>query len=126
MKSVDTTTRIAAILAKCQFPGLAFHLGRDGPRPYLQVQCEVRDRLTGQPKAWSGRKWNLSQHMTKSEIVQTAFLAVKTFVEHETRESFTYDGFSIFDPHYDVDRLVALRKSPGALDVREDKRALAA
>jgi hypothetical protein len=62
---------------------------------------------------WKGRKWMLSTHMLKSEIVQTAFLAVMTAEEHETREKFTYDGLAIFGPHYNVDRLADLVKQGG-------------
>jgi hypothetical protein len=38
------------------------------------------------------RKWLLSAHMTKTEIVNTAWFAVKTAIEHEAREEFFYQG----------------------------------
>jgi hypothetical protein len=56
--------------------------------------------------------------MTKSEVVQTAFKAALTAIEHEARERFTYRGQSIFDPHYDVDQLVELRARADCLDER--------
>ena len=55
-----------------------------------------------------GRKWRLSTHMTKSEVIQTAFKAVLTAEEHETREAFLYRGHAIFRPHYNVDALAEL------------------
>jgi len=85
---------------------------------YLQVgDPHAACNITHQPTSWTGRKWFLSEHMTKSEIVTTAFKAIMTAVEHETREQFLYRGASIFDPHYDVDCLHALRVS-APLDVR--------
>lgn len=61
---------------------------------------------TGGIKEQAGRKWRLSKHMTDSEIVQTAFLAVRTAQEHELREQFKYKGYAIFNPHFDLDHLV--------------------
>ena len=56
--------------------------------------------------------------MTKSEIVQTAFLAVLTAAEHEIRETFKYHDAAIFGPHFNVDRLVTLAFDPTSRDVR--------
>lgn len=66
---------------------------------YLQVG------FVDEGEYWTGRKWLLSEHMTKSEVVQTAFKAVMTAEEHETREKFLYKDKAIFGPHYDVDFL---------------------
>lgn len=66
----------------------------------------------------SGRKWLISRHSTKSEVVQTAFKAVMTFEEHEIRESFTYKGERIFGPHFDVDFLAEACK----LDATEKRK----
>lgn len=65
-----------------------------------------------------GRKWMLSKHMTRSEIVQTALMAVLAAEEHEARENFKYMGQSIFDPHYNVNKLLNLRQDENALDKR--------
>lgn len=64
-----------------------------------------------------GRKWRLSPHMTASELVQTAFLAVMTAEEHEIRESFLYRDQAIFGPHFDVDTLASIAACK-AFDVR--------
>ncbi len=106
------------VLNEVSFPGYRFRLSEANDHLILQVECDDTCNVTGKKIHWKGRKWRLSLHMTKSEIVQTAFKAVLTAVEHETRENFTYKGASIFDPHYDVDRLVELRESESALEVR--------
>lgn len=51
--------------------------------------------------------------MTKEEWV---FIQ---YEEHEARENFKYKGASIFDPHYDVEKLFELRSSKNWDDVRE-------
>jgi hypothetical protein len=68
---------------------------------------------------WRGRKWFLSEHMTDGEVVQTALMACLAASEHEIREQFKYRGVSIFDPHYDIERLVELRKDPASIKERD-------
>lgn len=86
----------------------------DGDRPYLQVA--FRGAAGAVQK---GRKWMLSPHMTKSEVVQTAFKAVLTAEEHEAREFFTYKGKAIFGPHFHVDTLVEACEAE--FDVRSER-----
>ena len=97
--------------------------GSDQPdqpdQPYLQVYKDGVCNVTSETYPVNGRKWRLSPHMTRSEIVQIALKAVLTAEEHEVRERFKYRGRSIFDPHYDVDQLWRLRGlGDPALDVR--------
>lgn len=72
---------------------------------YLQIEwnglCAVKKIYERQ----YSRRWLISPAMTKSEIIQTAFKAVLTAEEHEVRESFTYKGQAIFNPHFDCDKL---------------------
>jgi hypothetical protein len=51
---------------------------------------------------WSCRKWRISPHMTVSELIQTAFLAVMSAEEHEAREAFKYKGVAVLGPHWDL------------------------
>jgi hypothetical protein len=70
---------------------------------YLQVHFVAKDTQTNKEDSLqSGRKWLLSPHMTDSEIVQTAYLAVKTAEEHEILENFLLDGQPIFCPHMNL------------------------
>lgn len=66
----------------------------------------------------NGRKWRISEHATKSEVVQTAFMAYLAWLEHEARETFRYRGEAIFGPHFDVDTLAVLAASSTNYDVR--------
>lgn len=86
---------------------------------YLRVQADGACNITGEPMSWQGRKWALSKHMTDGEVVQTAFLAIMTAMEHEIREQFKYKGQAVFDPHYNINKLVELRRQPDALKERD-------
>lgn len=111
----------SAILQQCAYPGLRFDLGRKGEAYYLQVVCEEgTNNATGAPYLWKGRKWAVSEHATKSELVSTALKAVLTAVEHEAREKFLYRGRAIFGPHFDVDKLAGFAALPDVEDVREE------
>ena len=113
---------MAAVLRDVRFGRYIFKLYDDGKLPRLQLICLDDDARTNEPTQWSSRKWLLSYHMTRSEIVQTALKAVLTAVEHEARERFLYRGQPIFGPHYNVDRLVDICAA-GAVDVRVDNRS---
>jgi hypothetical protein len=119
--------RFASLLAQISHPGLGFEVGKEDRNYFLRVVCkDTTDNTTGEAHAWKGRKWRLSTHMTDGEVVQTAFLATMAAIEHETRERFRYKGVSVFDPHYDIDKLVALRSQPDALRERAHGPAAAA
>lgn len=91
------------IVAKVTFRDWKFTVEDNiGDGRYLQVSFMEGGELQ------KGRKWKLSEHMTPSELVQTAFKAVLTATEHETREFFKYKNYPIFSPHYDIEALVAL------------------
>lgn len=90
-------------------PTYAFRFGPD----WLQVIDTALPADEGH-----GRKWRLSEHMTRNEVIQTGLAAMLAFQEHEVRESFCYKGKPIFSPHYSVDALWAIHHSSESFDVR--------
>jgi hypothetical protein len=112
--------RLQDVIDRCAYPGFRYLIEPNGNRFVLRVEFAANDVATGVPTVWKGRKWTLSPHMTDGEIVQTAWLATMTAIEHEARERFTYRGVSVFDPHYDIEKLVELRRAPDAIKVREE------
>src|SRR4051812_14184916 len=100
-----TLDEMRALLNFIVYKDWHFHLGEAKGVRWLQVRFSALDLVSGKPHAQHGRKWLLSEHMTKSEIVLTAFKAVLTAEEHEVRESFKYFGRAIFNPHVDVETL---------------------
>jgi len=105
----------AAILQHVTYPGWTFTVIDRGGALYLRVQFPEPDLVTGAVEAQRGRKWVLSRHVTKSEVVATAFKAVITAIEHEARERFRYRGRMVYGPHLDVDALHAVARQ---VDVR--------
>jgi hypothetical protein len=97
--------QIRATVALCEFEGFNFDVIQTGDCQYLVAAWLEPCIATGKPALQKSRKWLLSSHMTRSEIVQTCFKLALTAVEHRTRESFTYRGRRIFGPHFDVDAL---------------------
>lgn len=98
----------AVILARIEFQNWKFFVDMDGDRCYLQLRFQQPCTKGTHQRSWTGRKWLLSPYMTDSEVVTTAFKAVITATEHETRELFKYKGKAIFGPHIDVEELYAI------------------
>ena len=98
------------IVKQVEYKDWVFNLTMDGPRPILQVN--FLDGITRQ----AGRKWFLSRHMTKGELIQTCLKAVLAAEEHEARERFKYKGRAVFGPHISID---ALYQAAGHVTVRE-------
>lgn len=116
-------SEIEDLLEKVKFQDWEFYLGTRGMELYLQVKFDAPCTVEGgQPQKQHGRKWFISEHMTKSEIVQTAFKAVITALEHEAREMFTYRDRPVFGPHFDVDALHGICQH-FLLDKREEMAA---
>lgn len=108
------------ILTNIRFKDYVLRLRIDEhAKMYLHGEYLEPDVITGETKLQTTRKWVISQFMTKSEFVQTAFKLCLTSMEHRTREHFLYLGERVYSPHYDVDALVELCKVQ-AFDERED------
>ena len=114
-----TTNEIQEILDRVQFKDRDFILlTPESGEIFLQMQYWDEDVHTKEPQRQHCRKFRLSRYMTTSEIAQTCFKAVMTSQEHIAREFFTYRGEAVYCPHYDVEKLVELRRQDDVLDVR--------
>jgi len=79
-----------------------------GSRLYLQASYVAPCTKTGGSEPWFGRKWYLSSHMTRDEVVKTAFAAFKAAVEHEVMEGFKFNGKIVFNPHVSFEALLSI------------------
>ena len=113
----STLPRLALALQQVTFPGYTFGIVGDSDAGsesfYLRASFMADDIATKRVTRQHTRKWLLSEHMTPSEVVQTALKCVLTSLEHEARENFKYKGAPIFGPHFDVDDLAVLCASGG-------------
>lgn len=103
---MKTLEELKAVLQDITYKDWTFRIGKMGDGFFLQVQftSNSNDETEGL-ELKRGRKWHLSPYMSKSEVVQTAFLAVMTAEEHETRQGFKYREQPIFCPIYSSDAL---------------------
>ena len=97
--------RAEAILADVTFGDYHFEVRAGHGGVFLRASYMEPDVYSGVVERQETRKWLLSPHMTKSEIVQTAFKCCWTSFEHRCREGFLYKGRRVFGPHFDVDDL---------------------
>lgn len=114
---MQTPHTIKALLKDIAFRDWKFNFGLKNRTPYLQIIFEDACHFGGPKELQHCRKWMLSYHMTDSEIVQTAFKAVMTAVEHETRELFKFKSARVYQPHFDVHALVEFARS-GNISIR--------
>jgi hypothetical protein len=107
-----TSPELRSILqdVQCDLPGVRWviHLSEMGEGFYVQLRYVERDVDTGELEEQHGRKWYVSTHATRSEVVQTVLKACLTSAEHMVREHFTYRGVRVFGPHLDIDQLAEL------------------
>ena len=97
--------RASLVLADVKFGDYTFEVREGHGGVFLRASYLEPDVYTGEVELQQTRKWLLSPHMTKSEIVQTAFKCCWTSFEHRCREGFLYKGRRVFGPHFDVDDL---------------------
>jgi hypothetical protein len=113
---IERFTRVTQDITIPMFPTWQVQVKMYWDRPYLVIhEPEGKCNVTGEPLSWNSRKWMLSHHMTDTEIVNTAWLAVKQAVMHELGENFLYHGIPVFNPHMGVD---ARMQAAQHLDVR--------
>ncbi|XHS78522.1 hypothetical protein ACFJGW_00700 [Burkholderiaceae bacterium UC74_6] len=117
---------IAEILKDVNFPGYEFEVG-GRVRFWIRAMFLAPSGDGKKLEAHHTRKWYVSHHACKNEVVQTALKCVLTSVEHEVRENFRYRGRPIFGPHFSVDALHRIC-TPQQLDYRtgrsDDEHAL--
>ncbi|TFW19592.1 hypothetical protein [Duganella callida] len=91
----QTATTVSAILADIEtVADVLLFSGHDEQGLYLQVGTLGPDNYrrrsgAGERRLVYGRKWRIESYKPTSEVIQTAFLAVKKACEHDVRELLT-------------------------------------
>src|SRR4051812_39867387 len=114
-----TRKELENTVAQCKYMNWNIKVRYDKDRPYLQVYFLAPDIKTGKLANQASRKWWLSYHMCKREIVDTVYAAIERATIHEIKENFQYDGVAIFNPHLRVGLLHYIASLEGCEDVRE-------
>ncbi len=99
---------VKAIVDKVAFMDRLFFLGRKGDNFYLQVQYMEEDVDTGKLEKQKARKWLISPYATETEIVETAFKACRTSMDHVLKEHFLYSGRRVYSPHFSIEARIEM------------------
>lgn len=113
-----TRQEIEQIINQIRYKDWQFIVGEKNGVLYLQVKFNAPDNYTGVIEEQSCRKYQLSTFMVKSEIVETAWLAVQRAELHEAAERFWYKGVLPYCPHFDIEARVEMAKN-GRFETRE-------
>lgn len=114
-------SEIRNIVSDIRYLDWQFLVRMDGERPYLQVRGHGPDpNQEMKDENWTGRKWWLSTHMCKNEVIRTAYKALECAVKHEMDEMFTYRGAQIMSPHLDYDVVVDMMRTISYKDTRDN------
>jgi hypothetical protein len=103
--------------------GWEYNVKTKGETIYLQITFLAPDNFTNIWEKQYCRKWLLSEHMVKTEIVETCWKATQMAELHEMKETFKYKDEAIFNTHLDADLLVDLIKNNGEKSFDYRKRA---
>lgn len=101
-------TDFEKLVGRCKFPGYEFNVVEENGVCHVQVTYLEPDVMTGVTETQRGRMWRLEKNSEPIQVVQTAFKALLTSLEHRARENFTVDDFAVLEPHHDLDVLLEI------------------
>ncbi len=101
------------IVSQISFRDWEFRTMEKGDGYLLQVRFMSPDSTSDNPTPvlQSCRKWYVSTHASKAEVVRTAWKAIEAAVIHEAQEQFQYRGTAIYNPHLDPDSVTEVKLS---------------
>jgi len=97
-----TYDEVLAIVAEVQFMDRRITVSVVGEGYHLQVQYMEEDIDTWKVELQKARKWYVSPYSTETEIVETAFKACRTSMDHVLKEHFLYKGRRVYSPHFAI------------------------
>lgn len=103
-----TLEEVQAVVRNVAFMDRTFRVGLKGNGYFLQVQYMEEDIITKKLELQRARKWYVSSYSTTTEIVETAFKACRTSMEHVLKEHFTYKHRRVYSPHFSIEARIAM------------------
>lgn len=100
--------RLLMILADIQYRDWTFHVQNKGDGFLLQVSFMAPDSSNGKVAVQKSRKWYISSHSCRNEVIRTVYKAIVAAEEHERDENFKYKDVAVFDPHRSLDDVAIL------------------
>lgn len=99
---------VSYVLKMVRYKKFRWHWDEERQLLYATFDAWDPSYPQGLYKPQTTRKWFISEHATRSEIIQTMLKCVLTAEEHEAREQFLVDGRAIYGPHISSDVLWAV------------------
>ncbi len=106
-----TMSQVNAALSEVKFGNHVFQTEETMGGFHIWITAMEKCTYTGEQSLQEGRRWFVSTSCTPSDVVRTAFKAVTTWAEHETREEFKYKGVRVFSPHLELNNVVASKRT---------------
>lgn len=103
-----TYDEVLEIVGRIEFMDRKVVVSQVGEGYHLQVQYMEVDVDTGKMELQKARKWYISPYSTETEIVETAFKACRTSMDHVLKEHFLYRGRRVYSPHFDINARIAM------------------
>ena len=99
-----TNEQLYKIIKQISYKNWLFNVERRKDCFVLQIRFLAEDtNYRGRIEWQHCRKWFISSHACRAEVVRTAWKAVLAAEEHEAAEHFFYRGQPIHSPHLDPD-----------------------
>lgn len=104
-----TLESLTGVVNTCTFRDWKWRIQQKGDGFLLQATFNAPDDWEqGLPREQRGRKWYVSSHSCRQEIVGVCWAAIKAACLHEAAEGFRYRGRAIFNHHIDPDVLMGV------------------
>lgn len=83
-----------------------FRVMEKGDGFLVQAVFKTSCAKTGKKEKQSCRKWYVSAHSCRAEVVRALYKAVEAGEIHEVQEWFKYKGVAVFNPHLNPEDIV--------------------
>lgn len=96
---------VKTIIDRISFMDRQFRITERNKGYMLQIEyyeVDVDDSSNTEPVLQRARKWYISPYSTETEIVETAFKACRTSMDHVLKEHFLYLGRRVYSPHFSI------------------------
>lgn len=110
--------QIQELLKDIKCGNFGVHVKMEGTQPYILVYAPNGFLRVSEEDHSLSRKWPIAPTMTKTEVIWTAFSAIRDAVDQELREHFLFKDTPVFSPHRSLDSLVSYEKD--SVDNGED------
>ena len=105
-----TKRGLLTIIEEIKYKDWKFNVDERADCFTLKITFMAPDLHSGKEELQHCRKWFISKHACRAEIVRTAYKAVVAAETHEVDENFQFRDVRVYSPHTDPDDVVDVQK----------------